>query len=168
MITNLWNLLIKDLEDTLRHVTRAVLSEEGVDKETITKRAQGLVEVAEIFQVMSVCICLCVSMCVCRCGHLCVCLGMHACAWGRNYFVSLCACACAHGCAVGMCACVRLCACLHPCACVQVHPCLHMLYVHSECMQQACRHLFVDWADCAFCFDSSWWAVPWMVATFVQ
>lgn len=52
VITNLWNLLIKDLEDTLRHVTRQVLEEgEGTSKDLVLKRARGLAVLAEIFQV---------------------------------------------------------------------------------------------------------------------
>ena len=51
VITNLWNLLIKDLEETLNHVTKAVLKEEGVSKDVLKLRAQGLAEIAKIFQV---------------------------------------------------------------------------------------------------------------------
>ncbi|KAK9808094.1 hypothetical protein WJX73_004672 [Symbiochloris irregularis] len=49
VITAIWNLLVKDLEDTLRHVTRAVLTADDVDEETKSKRAQALWELGDIF-----------------------------------------------------------------------------------------------------------------------
>lgn len=51
VITSLWNLLVKDLEDTLRHVTRAVLTADDVDEDMKVKRAQALFELGDIFSV---------------------------------------------------------------------------------------------------------------------
>lgn len=52
VLTHLWNLLLKDSEDTLRHVCRAVLENPEVPQEQRTKLAEGVLEIARAFQVL--------------------------------------------------------------------------------------------------------------------
>ena len=51
VVTHLWNLLIKDAEDTLRHTCRAVLEDADTPQEQRTQLAEGVLEIARIFQV---------------------------------------------------------------------------------------------------------------------
>ncbi len=49
-ISSAWNLIVKDLEDTLRSVCKAVLQEPGVTASILVRRAQALHRMGVIFQ----------------------------------------------------------------------------------------------------------------------
>ena len=51
VLTHLFNLIIKDAEDTLRHVCRAVLENEDTPLEERKQLAEGCLEIARAFQV---------------------------------------------------------------------------------------------------------------------
>ena len=50
-ITNIWNLLTYDVEDTVYHVCKQVLDEEDIPKDMRTTRAAAIKEIGVIFQV---------------------------------------------------------------------------------------------------------------------
>ena len=50
-ITNIWNLLVYDVEDTCYAVAKSVLEEEGIDDEVRKMRAAAIMEIGKIFQV---------------------------------------------------------------------------------------------------------------------
>lgn len=49
MLEAMWAANVLDVQSTLRHVTRAVLQEPGVDRATRRRRAEGLLELGRIF-----------------------------------------------------------------------------------------------------------------------
>ena len=53
MVTHLYNLLIKDAEDTIRHVCKAVLESPETDMDQRKKLAEGVLHIARAFQVVS-------------------------------------------------------------------------------------------------------------------
>lgn len=50
-ITNIWNLITFDVEETVYTVAKMVLDESGVDKEVLKMRAAALKEIGVIFEV---------------------------------------------------------------------------------------------------------------------
>ena len=51
MVTHLYNLLIKDAEDTIRHVCKAVLENPDTDVDQRKQMAEGILHIARAFQV---------------------------------------------------------------------------------------------------------------------
>ena len=54
MVTHLYNLLIKDAEDTIRHVCKAVLENPETDVDQRKQMAEGILHIARAFQVAPV------------------------------------------------------------------------------------------------------------------
>ena len=51
VVTHLYNLLIKDAEDTIRHVCKAVLEAPETDVDQRKQLAEGVLHIARAFQV---------------------------------------------------------------------------------------------------------------------
>ena len=53
MVTHLYNLLIQDAEDTIRHVCRLALEDPDMPLDERKKLAEGVLHIARTFQVAS-------------------------------------------------------------------------------------------------------------------